>query len=134
MKNSYLILVTFCFFSFVQGMAQSASKHTLKLQIIPRASLASASSHYDISMFRQASVYGISSINIPEKSSNTLLRSAKDKPGTYWRTDGSVRNYSDKFKNTLNDVAKGKYFSVDAQNLGSTWIQQDAANAHKNNG
>lgn len=137
MVKSFLFFTVFFSISaslcLAQDKNQPVSTKKLELLMLPNASLALQSSTYDISMFRQASVYGISSINIPNNTSNTLLRST-DKPGAFWRTDGSIVNYSDKFKNTLNNVANGKYFSVDAQNFGSSWIQQDAANAHKNNG
>lgn len=123
--------------------AQELNATDFQLRIRPlKVNLLNASSlslnldySYPINFKKQAVLFGLDKINVPQEINNTVFTFAKKEPlSKVWNADASLHNFGDKFKDTMYGVANGKYFTVDANQLGSSWIQQDAQQAHQKNG
>jgi hypothetical protein len=88
-----------------------------------------------INFKKQVTLFGLDHINVPQENNKTAITFAKKEPlSKVWNADGSVQNFGNKFKDTMYGVANGKFFTVNANQLGSSWLQQDAQQAHQKNG
>lgn len=81
------------------------------------------------------SFHSLLSQSVPHSTAPQKILAKKNEPlSPLWNFDGNPQDFGSKFKNTLYGVANGKFFTVDANQLGSQWVNQDAIDAHRNNG
>jgi hypothetical protein len=108
----------------------------LKVTLLNASNLSLNFAQYSsISFKKQAVLFGLDKINVPLENNSTALTLAKKEPlSKIWNSNGTIQSFGNKFKNAMYGVANGKFFSVDARQMGSQWINQDAEEAHRNNG
>ena len=110
---------------------------TLKVVILNSNKLTLNNTYFQtMGLSKQAILFGLSQIDVPrentETQSLTLLK--KEPLSPLWNSQGQAQNFESKFKDTMYGVANGKFFTVNANQLGSSWLQQDAQQAHQKNG